>query len=97
MAIRRQGFQWEVADLGNIPPKQLDLLEKTPQSVFYSKIGTATIKNRLRTKANEFVVLQYFGSTPGLWGLETIGSQEAMSILLLEPHHIFWTQMAAPQ
>ncbi len=68
MAIRRQGFQWEVADLGNIPPKQLDLLEKTPQSVFYSKIGTATIKNRLRTKANEFVVLQYFGSTPGLWG-----------------------------
>ncbi|MDA8718411.1 hypothetical protein N9M17_00140 [bacterium] len=69
MAIRRQGFQWEVADLGNIPPKQLDLLEKTPQSVFYSKIGTATIKNRLRTKANEFVVLQYFGSTPGLWGV----------------------------
>ena len=69
MAIRRQGFQWEVADLGNIPPKQLDLLETTPQSVFYSKIGTATIKNRLRTKANEFVVLQYFGSTPGLWGI----------------------------
>lgn len=69
MAIRRQGFQWEVADLGNIPPKQLDLLETTPQSVFYSKIGTATIKNRLRTKANEFVVLQYFGSTPGLWGV----------------------------
>lgn len=69
MAIRRQGFQWEVADLGNIPPKELDLLEKTPQSVFYSKIGTATIKNRLRTKANEFVVLQYFGSTPGLWGI----------------------------
>ena len=69
MAIRRQGFQWEVADLGNIPPKQLEDLEKTPQSVFYSKIGTATIKNRLRTKATEFVVLQYFGSTPGLFGI----------------------------
>lgn len=69
MAIRRQGFQWEVADLGNLPPKELSLLENTPQSVFYSKIGTATISNRLRTKPDEFIVLQYFGSTPGIWGI----------------------------
>jgi hypothetical protein len=69
MAIRRQGFQWEVSDLGNLPPKELSLLENTPQSVFYSKIGTATIANRLRTKPDEFIVLQYFGSTPGIWGI----------------------------
>lgn len=69
MSVRRQGFQWSIEDLGNLPPKDLNLLENLPQSVFYSKIGTATIKNRLHTKADEFVVLEYFGSTPGLWGV----------------------------
>ncbi len=69
MAIRRQGFQWEVGDLGNLPPKDAELLENSPQSVFYSKIGSATIRNRLRTKADEFIVLKYFGSTPGIYGV----------------------------
>ena len=69
MSIRRQGFQWVVADLGNLPPKDIELLENRPQSVFYSKIGSATITNRLTTKGDEFLVLQYIGSTPGIYGL----------------------------
>lgn len=69
MAIRRQGFLWEVADLGNLPPKDLETLENRPTSVFYSKIGTATVTNRLRTKPDEFIVLQYLGSTPGVYGI----------------------------
>ena len=69
MSVRRQGFKWTVADLGNLPPKDIELLENRPQSVFYSKIGTATITNRLTTKGDEFLVLQYIGSTPGIYGL----------------------------
>lgn len=67
MSIRRQGFEWSVEDVGNLPPKRLELLT-TPQSVFYSGIGNATIKARLRTKETEFVLIQYFGSTPGIYG-----------------------------
>ena len=36
-----------------------------PQSIFYSQLGTATLKNRQRTRDDEFLVIQYFGSTPG--------------------------------
>ena len=67
MSMRRQGFEWEVADLGNLPPKRLAELE-TPQSVFYSKLGTATLKNRQRTSDDEYLVINYFGSTPGIYG-----------------------------
>ena len=62
-------FPWEVADLGNLPPKDLETLENRPTSVFYSKIGTATVTNRLKTKPDEFIVLQYIGSTPGVYGI----------------------------
>jgi hypothetical protein len=68
MGIRRQGWQWSIADLGNLPPKDLNLLENRPQSVFYSGIGDATIHGRNYTKADQFLVLQYVGSTPGVWG-----------------------------
>ena len=67
MSMRRQGFEWSVADLGNLPPKRLAELE-TPQSVFYSKLGSATLKNRQRTSDDEYLVINYFGSTPGIYG-----------------------------
>ena len=68
MSIRRQGWEWTIADLGNLPAK-IKELEARPQSVFYSDIGDATLRNRNRTKPTEFIVLQYVGSTPGNYGL----------------------------
>ena len=64
MAVRRQAYEWLVSDLGNLPPKRLAELT-VPQSIFYSQLGTATLKNRQRTRDDEFIVIQYFGSTPG--------------------------------
>lgn len=68
MSVRRQGFEWVIEDLGNLPPKRLELLSKTPQSIFYSGVGNANLKARLRTKDTEFIVIKYFGSTPGIYG-----------------------------
>ncbi len=65
--MRRQGYEWFVQDLGNLPPKLLTDLE-APQSVFFSGIGDATLKNRQRTSSDEFLVIHYFGSTPGIYG-----------------------------
>lgn len=66
MPIRRQGFQWEIVDLGNLPPKRLEDLEN-PQSIFVSGFGNATLKKRNTTGDDQFIVIQYFGSTPGVW------------------------------
>ena len=68
MSVRRQGFEWSVEDVGQLPPKRLSLLSESPQSIFYSGIGNATIDARLRTKETEFIVIKYFGSTPGIYG-----------------------------
>jgi len=68
MAIRRQGYEWRVEDVGNLPPKRLELLSKLPQSIFVSGIGNANLKARLRTKDTEYIVIKYFGSTPGIYG-----------------------------
>ena len=67
MSIRRQGWEWAVSDLGNLPAK-IKQLEVRPQSVFYSQIGDATQVNRNRTGDDEYLVLQYVGSSPGNWG-----------------------------
>ena len=67
MAIRRQGFEWQVRDLGQLAPKRLEDLSNTPQSIFISGIGNATITKRNRTADDEFLVLQYTGSSPGIW------------------------------
>lgn len=67
MSVRRQGYQWTVEDLGQLPPKRLEALNE-PQSIFVSGIGNATLKSRLRTKPTEYIVIKYFGSTPGIWG-----------------------------
>ena len=66
MAVRRQAYEWLVSDLGNLPPKRLDELDR-PQSIFYSQLGNATLKNRQQTSDDEFIVIQYFGSTPGIY------------------------------
>jgi len=52
MSVRRQAYQWEIADLGQLPPKRLGELTK-PQSIFTSGFGNATLKARLRTKPTE--------------------------------------------
>ena len=57
-----------VEDLGQLPPKRLELLSTTPQSIFVSGIGNATLKARLHTKDTEYIVIKYFGSTPGIYG-----------------------------
>ena len=67
MSVRRQGYQWTVSDLGQLPPKRLEDLT-VPQSIFTSGIGNATLKARLRTKSSEYIVIKYFGSTPGIYG-----------------------------
>ena len=67
MSVRRQAYQWEVKDLGQLPPKRLNELTD-PQSIFVSGIGNATLKARLRTKPSEYIVIKYFGSTPGIYG-----------------------------
>jgi len=68
MSVRRQGYEWVVEDIGQLPIKRLELLNQLPQSVFYSGIGNATISARLHTKDTEYVVIKYFGSTPGIYG-----------------------------
>ena len=67
MSIRRQAYQWEIRDLGQLPPKRLEALTE-PQSIFTSGFGNATLKARLRTKPTEYLVIKYFGSTPGIYG-----------------------------
>ena len=67
MSVRRQGWEWAVSDIGNLPAK-IKELEADPQSVFYSGIGDAVLRNRNTTKSNEFLVLQYVGSSPGIYG-----------------------------
>jgi len=68
LTVRRQGYEWRVEDIGQLPPKRLAALSESPQSVFVSGIGNATLKARLHTKDTEFIVIRYFGSTPGLYG-----------------------------
>ena len=64
MSIRRQGWEWAISDLGNLPAK-IKQLEVGPQSVFYSGFGDATQVNRIRTGDDEYFFLQYVGSTSG--------------------------------
>ena len=67
MPTRRQFYQWEVEDLGQLPPKRLSDLNQRYESIFTSGIGTATITKSLRTADDEYIVIEHFGSTPGIW------------------------------
>ena len=65
MAIRRQGWTVEWDDDGSVPVADLTKLY-TGESVFYDNPGaTNSLTSRNRTKDDQFIVLQYYGSTPG--------------------------------
>ena len=68
MAIRRQGYEFDFVDLGNLPAKRLGELSERRQSVLVGAdindgFGVLTIS--LYTEADEYIVLDYIGSTPG--------------------------------
>ncbi|MCP4122163.1 MAG: hypothetical protein GY751_10455 [Bacteroidetes bacterium] len=65
MAIRRQGWTVEWDDDGSVPVSDLTKLY-TGESIFYDNPGaTNRLTSRNRTKDDQFIVLQYYGSTPG--------------------------------
>ncbi len=65
MAIRRQGWTVQWDDDGITPVSDLAKLY-TGESVFYDNPGaTNALTSRNRTKDDQFIVLQYYGSTPG--------------------------------
>ena len=96
MSIRRQAYQWEIADLGQLPPKRLEALTE-PQSIFTSGFGNANLKARLRTKPTEYLVIKYFGSTPGIYGTGNDWVRVAMSISQLGSLRILPTPMEDPE
>lgn len=68
MSIRRQGYEFEFKDLGNLPQKRLDQLSERPQSVLVGADiddGFGVLTKSLYTEADEYIVLDYIGSTPG--------------------------------
>ena len=65
MAIRRQGWTVKWEDNGTTLVSDLTTL-RTGESIFYDNPGSDnTLKSRNRTKDDQFIVLQYYGSTPG--------------------------------
>jgi hypothetical protein len=65
MAIRRQGWTVQWDDDGSVPVSDLTKLY-SGESVFYDNPGaTNSLTSRNRTKDDQFIVLQYYGSTPG--------------------------------
>ena len=68
MAIRRQGYEFDFVDLGNLPAKRLAELSERRQSVLVGadiKDGFGVLTKSLYTEADEYIVLDYIGSTPG--------------------------------
>ena len=68
MAIRRQGYEFDFVDLGNLPSKRLDELSERRQSVLVGadiNDGFGVLTKSLYTEADEYIVLDYIGSTPG--------------------------------
>ena len=68
MAIRRQGYEFDFVDLGNLPAKRLGELSERRQSVLVGadiNDGFGVLTKSLYTEADEYIVLDYIGSTPG--------------------------------
>ena len=68
MSIRRQGYEFSFQDLGNIPNARLAQLSERRQSVlvgFDIDDGFGVLTKSLYTEADEYIVLDYVGSTPG--------------------------------
>ena len=74
MSIRRQAYQWEIADLGQLPPKRLEALTE-PQSIFTSGFGNANLKSPITHEANgisRYQILRF--NTRNLWNGQRLGS-----------------------
>ena len=67
MSIRRQGYEWIFDDIGGVPVKKIAELTEKENSIFTSGIGNATITVRNKTPDDAFIVIDYVGSTPGIW------------------------------
>ena len=68
MSIRRQGYEFSFTDLGNLPNSRLAQLSERFQSVlvgFDIDDGFGVLTKSLYTEADEYIVLDYVGSTPG--------------------------------
>jgi len=68
MAIRRQGYLFDFQDLGNLPIIRIDALSSRQQSVLVGlniNDGFGVLTKSLYTPADQFIVLEYVGSTPG--------------------------------
>ena len=62
MAIRRQGYEFEFQDLGNLPQKRMDQLSERRQSVLVGADiddGFGVLTKSLYTEADEYIVLDY--------------------------------------
>jgi len=65
MGIRRQGWTVQWDDDGSVPVSDFTGLS-TGESIFYNNPGaTNSLTSRNRTGIDQFLVLQYYGSTPG--------------------------------
>ena len=68
MAIRRQGYEFDFEDLGNLPLVRVDQLSVRRQSVLVGlniDDGFGVLTKSLYTEPHAFIVLEYVGSTPG--------------------------------
>lgn len=65
MSVRRQGWTVKWEDDGTTPLSDLAKLS-TGESIFYDNPGADNqLTSRNRTGLDQFLVLQYYGSTPG--------------------------------
>lgn len=72
MAIRRQGWTVKWEDNGTTPISDLTAIENNYTSVFYENPGANnTLTSRNLTGLDQFLVLQYYGSTPGFYNQTT--------------------------
>ena len=78
MSVRRQGWTVKWEDNGTTPLADLVKLENGFESVFYNNPGADnTLKSRNLTGLDQFLVLQYYGSTPGYYNDTTQSLDEA--------------------
>jgi len=82
MAIRRQGYLFEFKDIGNLPIIRIDELSTRQQSIMVGldiDDGFGVLTKSLYTPADQFIVLEYVGSTPG-GGISGIGAPFPVSL-----------------
>lgn len=79
MSIRRQGYEFSFQDLGNLPNSRLAQLSERRQSVlvgFDIDDGFGVLTKSLYTEADEYIVLDYVGSTPGGFQADQLKGQD---------------------